>query len=45
VLIVDCGQNAAFDTGAREHTVLAIRPHARDSICALLIDAIKFEID
>jgi hypothetical protein len=43
--MADRGKNAVFDTGARGRTVLAIRPHARDSICALVIDAIKFEID
>jgi hypothetical protein len=43
--MANSGKNAVFDTGARERTVLAIRPHARDSICALVIDAIKFEIE
>jgi len=45
MLMVDFARISVFDTGERQHTVLAIRSHAHDSICALLIDAIKFEID
>ena len=45
MLMADFVRISAFDTGERQHTVLAIRFHAPDSICALLIDAIKFEID
>jgi len=45
MLMANFARISAFDTDERQHTVLAIRSHARDLTCALLIDAIKFEID
>jgi hypothetical protein len=43
--MADLAGESALGTGEHRRMVASIRLHARVLLCALIIDAIKFEID